>query len=97
MSCGFFPALDKAGWREAPGWFDAVIPPPGSGKEAALLPLPPLRTVLESFPSYGSSLHEAPLSQEPVPIGYLHDTGLQSPSLSQRAHTPKGVHLLSLL
>ena len=30
MSCGFFPALDKAGWREAPGWFEAVIPPPGS-------------------------------------------------------------------
>ena len=27
MSCGFFPALDKAGWREAPGWFEAVIPP----------------------------------------------------------------------
>ncbi|CDH44867.1 hypothetical protein BN874_1950004 [Candidatus Contendobacter odensis Run_B_J11] len=27
-----------------------------SGKEAAFLPLPPLRTVLESFPSYGSSL-----------------------------------------
>ena len=26
MSCGFFPALDKAGWREAPGWFEAVIP-----------------------------------------------------------------------
>ena len=24
------PALDKAGWREAPGWFDAVIPPPGA-------------------------------------------------------------------
>ena len=23
----FFPALDKEGWREAPGWFDAVIPP----------------------------------------------------------------------
>ncbi len=30
MSCGFFPALDKAGWREAPGWFEAVIPQPGS-------------------------------------------------------------------
>ena len=29
MSCGFFPALDKAGWREAPGWFEAVIPRPG--------------------------------------------------------------------
>jgi len=29
-----------------------------SGKEAALLPLPPLRTVLESFPSYGSSLYK---------------------------------------
>ena len=26
MICGFFPALDKAGWREAPGWFEAVIP-----------------------------------------------------------------------
>ena len=26
MSCRFFPALDKAGWREAPGWFEAVIP-----------------------------------------------------------------------
>ena len=25
-----FPALDKAGWREAPGWFEAVIPQPGS-------------------------------------------------------------------
>ena len=22
MSGGFFPALDKAGWREAPGWFE---------------------------------------------------------------------------
>jgi hypothetical protein len=21
-----FPSLDKEGWREAPGWFDAVIP-----------------------------------------------------------------------
>ncbi|CDH45867.1 hypothetical protein BN874_2990006 [Candidatus Contendobacter odensis Run_B_J11] len=31
-----------------------------SGKEAALLPLPPLRTVLESFPSHGSSLIEVP-------------------------------------
>lgn len=30
---------------------------PLSGKEVALLPLPPLRTVLESFPSYGSSLN----------------------------------------
>ena len=30
MSCGFFPALDKAGWCEAPGWFEAVIPQPGS-------------------------------------------------------------------
>jgi len=30
MSCGFFPALDKAGWREAPGWFEAVIPQHGS-------------------------------------------------------------------
>ena len=30
MSCGLFPALDKAGWREAPGWFEAVIPQPGS-------------------------------------------------------------------
>ena len=29
------------------------------GKEAALLPLPPLRTVLESFPSYGSSLYKS--------------------------------------
>ena len=27
---GFIPALDKAGWREAPGWFEAVIPQPGS-------------------------------------------------------------------
>ena len=27
-----------------------------SGKELTLLPIPPLRTVRESFPSYGSSL-----------------------------------------
>ena len=27
-----------------------------SGKRKTLLPFPPLRTVLESFPSYGSSL-----------------------------------------
>ncbi len=33
-----------------------------SGKEAALLPLPPLRTVLESFPSYGSSLYKSCIS-----------------------------------
>ena len=32
------------------------IDPTLSGKETALLPLPPLRTVLESFPSHGSSL-----------------------------------------
>jgi type I restriction enzyme, R subunit len=30
-----------------------------SGKEVTLLPLPPLRTVLEGFPSYGSSLNKA--------------------------------------
>ena len=36
-----------------------------SGKEMALLPFPPLRTVRESFPSYGSSLFKAPF-QEPV-------------------------------
>ena len=35
----------------------------GSGKEAALLPLPPLRTERESFPSFGSSHYEAPLSR----------------------------------
>jgi hypothetical protein len=32
-----------------------------SGKEAALLPLPPLRTERESFPSFGSSHCKAPL------------------------------------
>ena len=36
MSCGFFPALDKAGWREAPGWFEAVIPQPGSDSYTAV-------------------------------------------------------------
>ena len=35
----------------------------GSGKGAALLPLPPLRTGRESFPSSGSSRHKAPLSR----------------------------------
>jgi len=35
----------------------------GSGKEAALPPLPPLRTGHESFPSSGSSRCEAPLSR----------------------------------
>jgi hypothetical protein len=24
---GFLPSLDKEGWREAPGWFDAAVPP----------------------------------------------------------------------
>jgi hypothetical protein len=33
----------------------------GSGKEAALLPLPPLRTGREGFPSSGSSRYKAPL------------------------------------
>jgi hypothetical protein len=33
---------------------------PMPGKEAALPPLPPLRTGLESFPSSGSSLSNAP-------------------------------------
>ena len=23
---GFIPSLDKEGWREAPGWFEAAIP-----------------------------------------------------------------------
>jgi hypothetical protein len=32
-----------------------------SGKEAALLPLPPLRTGREGFPSSGSSRYKAPL------------------------------------
>jgi len=32
----------------------------GSGKEVALLPLPPLRTGRESFPSSGSSRSKAP-------------------------------------
>ena len=38
-------------------------PPSGSGKEAALPPLPPLRTERESFPSFGSSRCKAPLSR----------------------------------
>ena len=33
------------------------------GKRAALLPLPPLRTGRESFPSSGSSRYKAPLSR----------------------------------
>jgi hypothetical protein len=33
----------------------------GPGKRAALLPLPPLRTGRESFPSSGSSRYKAPL------------------------------------
>ena len=37
----------------------AFVAHPLSGKEVALLPLPPLRTVLESFPSYGSSLYKS--------------------------------------
>ena len=38
----FFPALDKAGWREAPGRFEAVIPQPGSDSymNPALSPAP---------------------------------------------------------
>ena len=42
MSCGFFPALDKAGWREAPGWFEAVIPQPGSDSYKRFAPPPGL-------------------------------------------------------
>ena len=37
-----------------------------SGKRWTLLPIPPLRTVRESFPSYGSSLSKGPLIGNPA-------------------------------
>jgi hypothetical protein len=52
-----------SGSRASPGKSGRVVPgitPWEPGKEAALPPPPPLRTVRESFPSYSSSLHKRP-------------------------------------
>ena len=51
-----------------------------SGKGLTSLPIPPLRTVHESFPSHGSSLSKALLSEDPAQnklLLSLYDTHLQ--------------------
>ena len=51
----FLPALIPLGTGPPFAGCAAEDVPPSSGKEVALLPLPPLRTGRDSFPSSGSS------------------------------------------
>lgn len=56
-----------------------------SGKEQALLLVPPLRTVRASFPAYGSSLYKLALTRKPATDEishhhtFYHDNGSNSP------------------
>jgi hypothetical protein len=46
-------------WLWVPNWLPTACLPNGPGRRGRLPARTPLRTVLESFPSYGSSLHKA--------------------------------------
>src|SRR5208337_3742035 len=58
-----------------PRWLLPSTDRPGSRE--VLLPPRPLRTVLETCASYGSSIHKRPLRDAAASVNGLHDTRLE--------------------